>query len=69
LIEADPNLILLEITKHGNFLVLDKKLLNQETWADDSKTELSGKTRLDHIRQDQSWKKYHPKLREAGIID
>lgn len=68
LIEKSGNMIVLEVTKHGNFMCLDKNLLDQETWADDSKTELSGKTRLDHIKADESWKKYHPKLREAGII-
>lgn len=68
-LEADPNIVLLEVTKHGNFLCLDVNLLDQETWADDSKTAKSGKTRLDHILTDEAWKKYHPKLREAGVID
>jgi len=69
LIEEDPNMLVLGVTKHGNFMCLDKRNLVKETWKDDSKTELSGKTGLDHILTDEAWKKYHPKLRELGVID
>jgi len=69
LIEKDPNMLVLEVTKYGNFLCLDRRNLIKETWKDDSKTERSGKTGLDHILADEAWKKHHPKLKEAGIID
>lgn len=67
MIEADGRLIVLEVTKYGNFLVFDRGNLDKQTWADNTKTTKSGKTGLDHIRQDKSWKKYWPVLRKHGI--
>jgi len=68
MIEESGDLIVLDVTKFGNFVVLDVNKLHEETWKDDTKTEKSGKTVLDHINTDIEWKKYHPILRARGII-
>jgi len=69
LIEADENMTVLEVTKHGNFICFDKRNLVKHPFIDDENKVESELTGLEHIKTHPSWKKYLPKLREKGVID
>jgi hypothetical protein len=69
LIEADPMMTVLEVTKHGNFICFDARHLDRYPWIDDQNSVKSDKTTREHILTAETWKKYLPKLREKGVID
>ena len=69
LIESDPMMTVLEVTKHGNFICFDARKLDLYPWIDEANSVKSDKTTREHIKTAESWKKYLPQLREKGVID
>jgi len=69
LIEADKTMVVLEVTKYGNFICIDKTRLDDRPFIDDENKVLADFTVREHISTHQSWAKYRPKLKEMGIID
>lgn len=69
IIESDPMMTVLEVTKHGNFICFDARHLDRYPWIDDENTVKSDKTVREHIKTDKWYKKHLPKLKEKGVIE
>jgi len=69
IIESDPMMTVLQVTKYGNFICFDARKLDDHPYIDDQNTVKSDKTVREHIKTADHWKKYLPKLREKGVID
>lgn len=68
LIEADENMTVLEVTKHGNFICFDKRHLDRHPFIDNENKVEAAFTVREHIKTAPEWKKYLPKLRKKGVI-
>jgi len=68
LIESDGDMVVVHVTKHGNFICVDKSRLDEKMFTDDTKTEETKETKREYIKASMWWKQFHGILADKGVV-